>query len=254
MAADVAHRLRKLLSIAAGYAVGAVRAARAWRRLRAHPAPRFSLAAIDLKLMLGDASATTAFDRHYVFHTAWAARVLARTRPSRHVDIGSALYFVTSVSAFVPVEFVDIRPARLGLSGLDARAGTLAALPYADRSIESLSCMHVLEHVGLGRYGDPVDYDGDLRAAAELSRVLAPGGRLLMVVPLGGVARIQFNAHRIYTRELVVGMFEGLRLDTFTLIPESAADGDLVDDPPTSLLARERYGCGCFEFVRPPDR
>jgi SAM-dependent methyltransferase len=204
--------------------------------------------------MLGDASATTAFDRHYVFHTAWAARVLARTRPSRHVDIGSALYFVTGVSAFVPVEFVDIRPARLGLSGLDARAGTLAALPYADRSIESLSCMHVLEHVGLGRYGDPVDYDGDLRAAAELSRVLAPGGRLLMVVPLGGVARIQFNAHRIYTREQVVGMFEGLRLDAFTLIPESAVDGDLVADPPASLLARERYGCGCFEFVRPPDR
>jgi hypothetical protein len=111
--------------------------------------------------------------------------------------------------------------------------------------------MHVLEHVGLGRYGDPVDYDGDLRAAAELMRVLAPGGRLLMVVPLGGVARIQFNAHRIYTHAQIVGMFDELHLDAFALIPESAANGDLVADPPAAMVARERYGCGCFEWWRP---
>jgi hypothetical protein len=196
------------------------------------------MTASDAMVMLDDASESTGFDRHYVFHTAWAARVLARTRPRRHVDIGSSLFFVTSVSAFVPVEFVDIRPARLGLSG----------------SVASLSCMHVLEHVGLGRYGDPVDYDGDLRAAAELMRVLAPGGRLLMVVPLGGVARIQFNAHRIYTHAQLVGMFDELQLDAFALIPESAANGDLVADPPAAMVARERYGCGCFEFVRRDDR
>jgi SAM-dependent methyltransferase len=212
------------------------------------------MTASDAMVMLDDASESTGFDRHYVFHTAWAARVLARTRPRRHVDIGSSLFFVTSVSAFVPVEFVDIRPARLGLSGLASRAGTLAALPYPDRSVASLSCMHVLEHVGLGRYGDPVDYDGDLRAAAELMRVLAPGGRLLMVVPLGGVARIQFNAHRIYTHAQLVGMFDELQLDAFALIPESAANGDLVADPPAAMVARERYGCGCFEFVRRDDR
>ena len=180
--------------------------------------------------------------------------MLALTRPGRHVDIGSSLFFVTSVSAFVPVEFVDIRPARLGLPGLASRAGTLAELPYPDHSVESLSCMHVLEHVGLGRYGDPVDYDGDLRAAAELMRVLAPGGRLLMVAPLGGVARVQFNAHQIYTHAQIVGMFDELHLDAFAQIPESAANGDLVVDPPAAMMERERFGCGCFEFVRRDDR
>lgn len=224
---------------------------RTYRRLSAHPSPRFELSLKDLKVVLGEASAETGFDRHYIFHTAWAARSLARHRPARHVDIGSSLHFVTGVSAFVPVEFVDIRPARLGVDGLGTRAGSLAALPYADRSIASLSCMHVLEHVGLGRYGDPVDYDGDRVAAAELARVLAPGGRLLMVVPIGARARIQFNAHRIYEAAQLTAMFEGLELETFTLIPDDAADGDLVTDPSPELLARQRYGCGCFVLRRP---
>jgi SAM-dependent methyltransferase len=222
-----------------------------YRRLAAHPAPRFDLSTRDLKLVLGEASAQTEFDRHYIFHTAWAARILSGTRPIRHVDVGSSLYFVTGVSAFVPVEFVDIRPARLRLEGLRASAGSLAALPFADGTVDSLSCMHVLEHVGLGRYGDPVDYDGDRIAAAELARVLAPGGRLLMVVPIGARARIQFNAHRIYEAGQLTAMFEGLELETFTLIPDDAADGDLVTDPSPELLARQRYACGCFVLRRP---
>jgi hypothetical protein len=111
--------------------------------------------------------------------------------------------------------------------------------------------MHVLEHVGLGRYGDPVDYDGDLVAAAELSRVLAPGGRLLLVVPVGGRARIQFNAHRIYGPQQIESMFSGLELETFALIPDEATDGDLITDPSPVLLARQRYGCGCYVLRRP---
>ena len=224
---------------------------RTYRRLAAHPSPRIDLSRRDLKLVLGEASAQTEFDRHYIFHTAWAARILSRTRPVRHVDVGSSLYFVTSVSAFVPIEFVDIRPARLGLDGLRASAGSLAALPFGDGTVDSLSCMHVLEHVGLGRYGDPVDYDGDLVAAAELSRVLAPGGRLLLVVPVGARARIQFNAHRIYGPRQIESMFAGLELETFALIPDDAADGDLVTDPSPALLARQRYGCGCYVLRRP---
>jgi hypothetical protein len=112
--------------------------------------------------------------------------------------------------------------------------------------------MHVVEHVGLGRYGDPIDYDGDLKAMQELSRVLSVGGDLLFVVPLGSSSRIHYNAHRIYTRDLVADSLRFLELVEFTLIPEDEKDGGLVTDPSPQLLSRQHYGCGCFWFRKPP--
>lgn len=196
-----------------------------------------------------DRTASTAFDRHYVYHLAWAARVLARTRPSSHVDIGSSLHFCTIVSAFLPVRFFDYRSAELPLENLSSDAADLCALPFGDRSIPSLSCMHVVEHVGLGRYGDPLDPDGDLKAIRELRRVLAPQGTLLFVVPVGR-PRIQFNAHRIYDHRQIPEYFPDLVLEEFALIPDDPRDGALVVDPPPGLADRQSYGCGCFLFRR----
>jgi len=221
-----------------------------FRQVRAAPNPRFSAEWKDRWLHLRDATSTTAFDRHYVFHTAWAARVVAQIKPRQHVDVASSLYFVSSISAFVPTKFIDFRPANLGLSGLTSDAGTLMNLPFEGNSVESLSCMHVVEHVGLGRYGDPFDYDGDLKAIAELIRVLAVGGHLLFVVPIGGAPRIQFNAHRIYTFEQVIEMAVGLELQEFALIPDDGSPEGLVRHAEPHQASLQRYGCGCFHFIK----
>lgn len=209
---------------------------------------RFALCLRDGQPCLADATSTTGFDRHYVFHTAWAARILAKSMPEIHTDISSSLYFIASVSAFVPIKFLDYRPANLGLSGVKEEAVDLLNLPFSDDSISSLSCMHVVEHIGLGRYGDPIDYDGDIRAATELKRVLSFGGQLLFVVPIAAEPRIQFNAHRIYSVPQVLSMFDGLVLDEFSLIPDRAEDGGLVLWPSEELRARQTYACGCFLF------
>ena len=214
----------------------------------ARPA-RFAVTWDDRFPCLGDRTATTGFDRHYVYHTAWAARVLAATRPARHVDIGSSLYFAALASAFVPMEFYDVRPAELALDGLRCGAADLRRLPFADRSVESLSCMHVLEHVGLARYGDPLDPDGDLQAAGELGRVLATGGQLLIVVPVGR-PRVRFNAHRIYAFAQVRGMFPDLDLNEFALVPDDPRDGGLVREADGAAADRQDYGCGCFRFTK----
>jgi SAM-dependent methyltransferase len=215
-----------------------------------HSAPRFELRWEDRQPRLQDRTETTGFDRHYVYHTAWAARVLAKTRPLKHVDISSSLYFVTGASAFVPMEFYDFRPADLRLSNLDSRCADLMALPFGDRQVASLSCMHVVEHVGLGRYGDPLDPDGDLKAMRELQRVVAPEGSLLFVTPVGR-PQIRFNAHRIYAYEQIRDAFSELRIEEFSLIPDHASDGGLIENADPGIVAGQRYACGCFWLRRP---
>jgi len=211
----------------------------------------FAFAWRELYPCLGDDTAATGFDRHYTFHTAWAARLLAQTRPAVHHDISSAVYFSTLVSAFIPVRFYDYRPARLPLSNLTSDFADLLALPFPSGSLESLSCMHVVEHVGLGRYGDPVDPEGAFKAIAELKRVVRPRGNLFFVVPVGGTARVQFNAHRIFSLPIIQEAFgDSFTLRQFALIPDDPEDGDLVISPSNELLTKQIYGCGCFWFEK----
>lgn len=240
------HKVHRAMSLVGQFFT----ALKQFRRLQVESRSRFRVAWQDRWLHLRDATAMTRFDRHYVFHTAWAARVIAELRPSRHVDIGSSLYFVSSISAFVPTLFIDFRPADLGISGLISGAGTLMQLPFSDNSVESLSCMHVVEHVGLGRYGDSLDSDGDIKAAHELSRVVAPGGALLFVVPIAGLARIQFNAHRIYTYQQIRALFPNFDLVEFALIPDEGAKEGLIRHAVDKQAAQQQYGCGCFHFSK----
>jgi SAM-dependent methyltransferase len=199
---------------------------------------------------LRDRTAGSVFDKHYVYHTAWAMRALAELRPHRHVDIASSVYFAALASAFVPCEFYDFRPASIHLPNLRTGRADLLALPFESDSIPSLSCMHVVEHVGLGRYGDEIDPDGDLKACGQLTRVLAPGGSLLFVVPVGQ-PRVVFNAHRVYSLGQVRQALAGLELKSSVLISMKADGNPVLSDPAEDVVAAERYGCGCFWFLKP---
>jgi SAM-dependent methyltransferase len=195
----------------------------------------------------GESLETTDFDAHYVYHTAWAARILAKTNPNYHVDISSDLRFVTLVSAFIPIDFYDYRPVDFSLSGLKSKHADLMALPFDDNSVASISCMHVVEHIGLERYGDPFDPQGDIKAINELLRVVKTGGYLFFVVPVGGRARIQYNAHRIYTFEMVCSLFKNLHLDNFALITDN---GTFIENATPDEAEKQEYGCGCFLFKK----
>ena len=165
------------------------------------------------------------------------------------MDISSIVHFCAIVSAFVRVEFYDFRPAPVELDGLYTGAADLTRLHFPSESITSLSCMHVIEHIGLGRYGDPLDPDGDLKAIGELIRVLAPGGDLLVATPVGR-PRVAFNAHRVYDHEAFARYFAPLELVEFALI-EERGEGGLIVAPPPERVRAESYGCGCFWFRKP---
>ncbi len=53
------------------------------------------------------------------------------------------------------------------------------------------------EHDGLGRYGDPIDPDGDLKTMRRIKARFRPGGTLFLSVPIGPDALV-WNVNRIY--------------------------------------------------------
>jgi SAM-dependent methyltransferase len=208
--------------------------------------PRFSHNLSDFYPCIKDKTNKTNFDKHYIYHTSWAARKVKEIGSTKHTDISSSLYFSGIVSAFVPVDFYDYRPADLNLSDLTSKRANLIELPFTDNSIFSLSCMHTVEHIGLGRYGDKFDPDGDLKAISELQRVLANDGSLLFVVPIGR-PRIEFNAHRIYSYEQILRYFQNLELKEFSVITDN---GKFITNADSELVKTQKYACGCFWFIK----
>ena len=193
-----------------------------------------------------DRTGNTPFEPHYTFQDGWAAREIARLAPERHVDVASRISFPIGLSAFVPVTFVDLRPLEVDLPGLECVSGSVLSLPFADRSLESLSCLHVVEHIGLGRYGDELDPDGTAKAALELQRVLAPGGTLLVGVPVGR-QRVEFNAHRVHDPVQVPALFPELSLDGFAGVDDHGAFHPRLEP---AALRGARWACGLYRLRR----
>lgn len=205
----------------------------------------------DFHPCLSDRTSETSFDPQYFYQAAWAMSAISQSRPVQHADVGSDVKFVGMLSAITKVVFVDIRPLQVSLPNLECRSGTITDLPFADNSLESLSSLHVIEHVGLGRYGDPVDPYGSEKACAELKRVLACGGVLYVSFPLG-TPRVQFNGHRIFAPTEVATLFEGLTLIQSALIDNHGrflAEFDLNAVEFDEELGQE-FSLGCFAFQK----
>lgn len=232
-----------------------------WRGLREYP--RFFLEVFRYRRMmkaaqrkerwelypsLHERTSTSSFDAHYCYMGFWATQRLAERPGDDHIDVASQISWVMNVAATRRVRFVDIRPFETYLPTLTVEAGTVLALPFADKSLSSVSCLHVVEHVGLGRYGDPMDPLGSEKAIIELARVLAPGGRLLFAVPVGR-ERVCFNAHRMLAPKTVIDLFaaEGLRLSSFAGVSD---DREYRDGIAPEIFANADFALGLFEFVR----
>lgn len=161
---------------------------------------------------IGDDTSSTPIEPTYFYQDSWAFEHLVARAPLSHVDVGSHHNFVAFLSKVIPVTMVDIRPLSLELPSIKFKEGSILSLPFADQSLFSVSSLCVVEHIGLGRYGDSLDSFGTEKSIKELYRVLAPQGYLYISLPVDDKNTIYFNAHRAFSEEYILGMFEGFTI------------------------------------------
>lgn len=195
---------------------------------------------------LNDKTETHNFDAHYLYQGIWAYKKILKQEPLEHVDVGSQYEFLAYLSSITRVTFVDIRRVESDFKNIQFKYGTILKLPYLDNSLNSVSCLHVAEHIGLGRYGDPLDPNGTMLAAKELQRVLAPGGLLYFSLPTGRPATY-FNAHRVHSPDMIVKYFNQLELVELSGVLD---DRRFVQNIDSVVLANARFSLGMYLFTK----
>ena len=182
----------------------------------------------------------------------------------RHIyDIGSRIdgYISHLLSMDIKVTMMDIRPLPEHIDNLDFIRGNAMDLSNIEEgSVPVLSCLHALEHFGLGRYGDAVDYYGWKKALMGYVRILKNGGILYLSVPVGKEQKVMFNAHRIYRPWTIVRTAaDDMRLEEFTYFHQGVRTTlDFTHDDDiehiSSILENVadnylgNYDCGIFIF------
>lgn len=154
----------------------------------------------------------TPLEPTYFFQDSWAAKHIFSMKPRHHYDIGSSAKTIGILSQFTPITMIDIRPLELQLDNLFFKQGSILDLPFEDNSIETLSSLCVVEHIGLGRYGDPIDPFGSEKAIKEMKRVMKAGGVILFSVPVDKDNTVYFNANRSFTRAYILELFDGFEV------------------------------------------
>jgi hypothetical protein len=180
----------------------------------------------------------------YFLQDLTVARWIRDAGPGRHVDVGSRIDgFVANVATFREIEVLDIRPAPGEVAGVIFHQLDLMKdlPPNWIGCTDSLSCLHTIEHFGLGRYGDSIDPDGHLKGLAQLKRMVAPGGLIYLSTPIGP-ERIEFNAHRIFAAETLVSWFAGdWEIVRFAVIDDEVRVRESVDWRGPELA--RHFGC-----------
>lgn len=193
----------------------------------------------------------------YFWQDLLVARWIFDAKPQRHVDIGSRVDgFVAHVASFRDIEVFDVRPISTQIPGVVFKQADLMhrdSLPNSgDGYCDSLSCLHALEHFGLGRYGDPIDPIGHERGIANMALLLKPSGTFYLSTPIGR-ERVEFNANRVFDPSNIIRLVEGhgLALRQLTVID---GDGEAREVHATletlQALAKTTYNLGIFVFTK----
>jgi hypothetical protein len=189
---------------------------------------------------------------HYFHQDLLVSSYIYQKKPVRHVDIGSRIDgFVAHVAAFRRIEVFDVRD--LQFTGhrniVFKKADMMGDLESQHGLTDSLSCLHTIEHFGLGRYGDPVDPQGYLKGFNNMLKMLKPSGNLYISFPIGVKNEVHFNAHRVFHPTDILGWalpHYSLQLERFDFVDDEGKLHKNID------LKNEKidvnFGCGIYTF------
>ena len=189
---------------------------------------------------------------HYFHQDLLVAKLIHDHGPTRHIDVGSRVDgFVAHVAAFREIEVLDVRPLTESVHSTITFLKADLMKPVNIGFTDSLSCLHAIEHFGLGRYSDPVDVDGHVKGLSNLIALISPRGRMYVSFPIGQSDEVHFNAHRVFHPKTILAypsVQESLKLIRFDFVDDS---GNLnleteIDDVPADTT----YGCGIYTFEK----
>lgn len=188
---------------------------------------------------------------HYFHQDLLIANYIFKNNPASHIDIGSRVDgFVAHVASFRSIEIIDVRELQdTGHENIRFKRMDLMKNDLIESNIcDSLSCLHAIEHFGLGRYGDPINPQGHLIGFRNLLKMLKHGGTLYISFPIGNADQVHFNAHRIFKPDSILGWQQETHLEllNFSYVDDA---GKLhkevgIDSVPIST----QYGCGIYTF------
>jgi hypothetical protein len=190
---------------------------------------------------------------HYFHQDLLVANFIAARNPLRHIDVGSRISgFVAHVASYRKIEVIDIRKLDPGPHQNISFVQLDLSSNYLDSEItDSISCLHAIEHFGLGRYGDPIDPLGHQKGFSNLIKMLKSKGKLYISFPIAKKNSIEFNAHRIFHPSDIFtwpNTSEYLILDRFDYINDQ---GDLVCNTEINDVSPNlKYGCGIYTFSK----
>jgi hypothetical protein len=187
---------------------------------------------------------------HYFHQDLLVAQFIFSKNPRVHVDIGSRTDgFVAHVASFRKIHIFDIRPLNvLSHPNILYTYGDLV-VGIGDNLADSISCLHSIEHFGLGRYGDTINPNGHKLAFDNLLNMLEPQGTLYISFPISSADEVYFNAHRVFhPRSIFTWTQKKVKLIRFDYVDDN---GDLKKDYDIiNYDVDVKYGCGIYTFEK----